>query len=102
MEVNEVLKTHREFIEGMAIHGVRPNHDNHKLINVMNAAIQAEIITSFSKCTSCNEFTYTVDKIHNYCIANNWFEPVLFADKVIEELKEKVKSDVEKVLRQGK
>lgn len=95
----EMLKKHKEFIEGMKL-GNCPNPDNQKLIEVVEAAKTVNITEKWV-CTCEPSFNKWVNELYEYCVENNWFENSVFVEatktfeeKVIDGVKEKIREDI--------
>ena len=103
----EMLKKHKEFIEGMKL-GNCPNPDNQKLIEVVEAA-KTVGITEKWVCTCEPSFNKWVNELHEYCTWNVWggvktisvsndtdfIEATkTFEEKVIDGVKEKIREDI--------
>lgn len=72
-EAEVIFLENKELIEGMAIHGTRPDATSSKLEPIIEAAKAIDIDVNFGGCTCSNEFTYLVEKINAYCVSKNWF-----------------------------
>lgn len=72
----QTLIKQKNFIEGVALHGLNPQQGNDNVISILDAYKEIDSTAEvLAECATCkNIYTGTFRIIYAYCESVNWFE----------------------------